>query len=903
MALSGSRGPPARASVRSATGPMANAEDLPTFGRYKILNLLGKGGTARVYRAVRSGQMGFGKEVALKVIDSEATADEEAALSLINEARLGGLLRHRNIVEIDDFEKVADTFYIAMEFIDGWALERILTVLKNKKKMFPPTVVLTIMADVCAGLDYAHDRADRDGNPLNIIHRDLKPGNIMVSRSGEVKIADFGTAKAKTNVKKTAVGFTRGTPAYMSPEQVAGEPLDQRSDIFALGAILYELVTLKMAFPGDNMFAVMRRVLDGDTSDAQAKMAEISPDLARVMGRCMAPESEDRYQSAREVADDLAAVARTLKPGPRLSDWVGDVMKDLPSTRTGEFGGDFVKNLRAAAAEQGAPALDVDVLAQTIQPGEELQGPTSLSPAESGSMAPLEADYDIFSSPDEFSMDFDHSQSSLPGDPGLMDQFGGLGAVAPPAAEPAASPRPRSLLSKPGAAAPLAPDPGPPMDFSGGAPPLGALSPDFSDGAPPLGSLTADPSGDPPPPGSSAPGRPGDGLPSAGPPPGQGSAHGEGPAPGPPRRASAPGAPQPLGPPGFDAGSFSLASSDPGSPAPRRERPPPRSRPGAAPPTNSAKTTDRSRTWQQSLSRRKRRDTILQGLILAAAVGGAYWLFGSPGGFEARQAEVMRVVRSFTGGAGGARVSASFVDIPVGSIVLGEKGEQNAGQSRGPIAVPAFSIMKNEVTVRQFRTGCPQRPFGMGCRGWDGGEVWQDDSHPVVNVTWDDAKEFCEGQSWILPSEAQWEMAARGPEHRKYPWGSEMKMKAMNYCDRGCDEAGLPFTNEDDRYPQTSPVGRFRAGATPLGVNDLSGNASEWTADCWVQNHFTRSDASVMEEEGCSTRAVRGGSWKETVHAQGAYRRSPAVASTRSEKIGFRCVKEAPQPAAEVAPK
>ncbi len=474
---------------------MANPEELPTFGRYKILNLLGKGGTARVYRAVRGGQMGFGKEVALKVIDPEATADEEAALSLINEARLGGLLRHRNIVEIDDFEQVDGTFYIAMEFIDGWALEKVLTVLKNKKTMLPPTLVLTIMREICAGLHYAHDRTDRDGSSLNIIHRDLKPGNVMVSRQGEVKIADFGTAKAATNVKKTAVGFTRGTPAYMSPEQVAGEVLDRRSDLFALGAILYELVTLKMAFPGDNMFAVMRRVLDGDTEDAQAKMAAISPDLARVMARCMAPEVEDRYQTAREVADDLEEISRTLKPGPKIGDWLREVMADMPSTKTGEFGGDFVQNLRAAAARIKQPAEPVDVRAQTIQPGEEFDAPSELSPIESGAMAPLDGDFDdVFAPSLDYSMDFDGSQSSLPGDPNLLDQFGGLGAVAPPdggAAGLPPTPGGRSLLSKPGSAVPLAPSSDLGAEFGGD------FGGDFGPGAPPLGALGGERSGEP----------------------------------------------------------------------------------------------------------------------------------------------------------------------------------------------------------------------------------------------------------------------------------------------------------------------------------------------------------------------------------------------------------------------
>lgn len=848
-----------RTSQGAQTSGMVKPEELPTFGRYKILNLLGKGGTARVYRAVRSGQMGFGKEVALKVIDPEATADEEAALSLINEARLGGLLRHRNIVEIDDFEKVDGTFYIAMEFIDGWALERVLTALKNKKKMIPPTIVLKIMQEICEGLHYAHDRADRDGNPLNIIHRDLKPGNVMVSRSGEVKIADFGTAKANTNVKKTAVGFTRGTPAYMSPEQVAGEPLDRRSDIFALGGILYELVTLKMVFPGDNMFAVMRRVLDGDTADAVEKMSQISPDLARIMARCMAPEVVDRYQTAKEIADDLATVSRTLKPGPSIAEFLKDAMRDTASTKTGEFGGDLVQKLRNEVPGIGPsrPAEPVDVRAQTIQPDEEFQAPEPMSQIESGAMAPLDDYDDVFAPSLEYSMEFDHgSQSDMPGDPDLLDQFG-MGAVAPSPPPPPPAERPRSLLSKPGARAPE------PFASPTGDLPLGAMAPLTEDN--PL----------PPPPPQAPPPRP----------------------PAPPPAPSGPGAAP--GSPNFDASMFSLQTSDPGAPVPRRERPPPRSRPGEAPPPPRTQTSaERSRSWQKSLAAKKRRDGILQIAVLAMLAGGGFWLFGSPGGFAARQAQISRMISSFTGGAGGARVNAAFVDVPGASLVLGEKGEQNAGESRAPIDVPGFAMMKNEVTVRQYRTGCVQRPFGMGCRGWDGGESFQGDDHPVVNVTWEDANGFCEGQGWSLPTEAQWEMAARGAERRKYPWGDEVKMKAMNYCDRGCDEAGLPHTNEDDGFPQTSPVGRFKAGASAQGINDLSGNASEWAKDCWVQNHFKREDWTAAEKRSCRTRAVRGGSWKETVHAQAAYRRTPAVATTRSEKIGFRCVKNVPPAAA-----
>ncbi len=283
---------------------------------------------AKVYRAMLSGPMGFEKEVALKKIDSRLTQDDRFVKALINEARLGGQLRHKNIVEVYEFNQVDGDYYLAMEFVDGWTLDAFLRECRKAQRWVPPSVVMEIAVQVCWGLDFAHSLRAKDGQEMHLVHRDLKPANIILSRSGDAKIMDFGIAKADSNLyKTTAADVTKGTPIYMSPEQVRGESLDARSDLFSLGSILHEMATLRVVFSGDQLLTIMHKVLQADISEAVSRADERIPGLGNILQRSMARRPEDRYSGAVELARDLeklrAAVLRN-DPGPSLYEFLRD---------------------------------------------------------------------------------------------------------------------------------------------------------------------------------------------------------------------------------------------------------------------------------------------------------------------------------------------------------------------------------------------------------------------------------------------------------------------------------------------------------------------------------------------------------------------------------------------------
>ena len=164
----------------------------------------------------------------------------------------------------------------------------------------------------------------------------------------------------------------------------------------------------------------------------------------------------------------------------------------------------------------------------------------------------------------------------------------------------------------------------------------------------------------------------------------------------------------------------------------------------------------------------------------------------------------------------------------------------------------------------------------------------------MVGVTWTEAKAWCEGQGWRLPTEAEWELAARGAEGRAYPWGEAHSPGAANYCDVGCAQGTLAVTWEDDGYAETAPVGSFPAGASPEGVHDLSGNVAEWVLDCWLPHHEGRSSWDDRASGNCIQRTVRGGSWRDPWGGMSASYRTPLSSATRSARVGFRCIRGAP---------
>jgi len=312
------------------------------FGRYQLVALLGEGGMARVYKAVLGGQMGFKKNVALKRISRSLTKNEKIIRALINEARLGGRLHHKNIVETYEFDDVDGHWYMAMEFVDGWPLDVLLAACRENRHWMPASVAVEIFENTLRGLSYAHDLTEEDGTPLQLVHRDLKPGNVMISRSGDVKVMDFGIAKAETNLYKTTdADSTKGTPVYMSPEQVRAEKLDKRSDLFSLGSMLHELITLQVPFQGSNLGSIVAGILETNLTQPLERVERRCAPLVPVVARLMAKNIDERYPDSQAVLKHLRDIRKDLPPGPTLADWLTDIDHELAKGVTaGDFGDD-----------------------------------------------------------------------------------------------------------------------------------------------------------------------------------------------------------------------------------------------------------------------------------------------------------------------------------------------------------------------------------------------------------------------------------------------------------------------------------------------------------------------------------------------------------------------------------
>jgi len=339
------------------------------LGKYVLLEEVGTGGMARVFRAVRAGAMGFRKEVALKQILPHVSREEKLVQALINEARVGGYLRHKNLVEIYEFENIDDVYVLSMEFVDGHTLSRVLRRARDRGPL-PLAPVVEIAIQICDGLEYAHAAVDEDGRDLRLVHRDLKPGNVMITREGRVKIMDFGIAKSQVNLfHTTTASITKGTPVYMSPEQVDGLPLDHRSDLFSLGSVIAEMITGEVVFECTQLFHVLGRIARADTSEALMRVEGRWPEMAPVVARALQKDPMDRYPDAAAMRGDLLAVRDRLAGDLELGGWVSGWMGD---GEVGADSGEATPNLASAAGPEE----------QTLRPPADDAGGDGPSPGE-----------------------------------------------------------------------------------------------------------------------------------------------------------------------------------------------------------------------------------------------------------------------------------------------------------------------------------------------------------------------------------------------------------------------------------------------------------------------------------------------------------------------------------------
>lgn len=277
------------------------------FGKYYLLERINVGGMAEVFKAKAFGVEGFERILAIKRILSNIAEDEEFITMFIDEAKIAGQLQHANIAHIMDLGKVDDDYFIAMEYVSGKDLRAIFDHLRKLDLTTPIPQLCFIAMQVCEGLDYAHGKKDTQGRPLNLVHRDVSPQNVIVGFEGEIKLVDFGIAKAAGKASKTQAGILKGKFGYMSPEQVRGLPVDRRSDIFSLGICMYELITGERLFTGESDFSTLEKVRNVEILPPTTFNKKIAPELERILLKALAKDADDRYQNAIDLHDDLQA--------------------------------------------------------------------------------------------------------------------------------------------------------------------------------------------------------------------------------------------------------------------------------------------------------------------------------------------------------------------------------------------------------------------------------------------------------------------------------------------------------------------------------------------------------------------------------------------------------------------
>jgi serine/threonine protein kinase len=275
--------------------------------RYHLLKKLESGGMAEVFLGEATSVQGFKKRVAIKRVLPHLASHTNFIGMFLDEARLGARLTHANIVSVFDIGKSDNSFFIVMEFVDGTNLKKIMETLRLKGQNFPLKDVIYIAMEACHGLSYAHELLDDDGHPVELVHRDVSPPNILISKRGEVKVTDFGLAKARTQLERTDPGVVKGKFSYLSPEVATGQEVDARADIFALGVCLWEMLAGRRLFLGDTDYETVQAVSNADVPSLVGVHPEMDPQIESLLLKALARDPDDRFSTAREFGDALAS--------------------------------------------------------------------------------------------------------------------------------------------------------------------------------------------------------------------------------------------------------------------------------------------------------------------------------------------------------------------------------------------------------------------------------------------------------------------------------------------------------------------------------------------------------------------------------------------------------------------
>ncbi len=342
------------------------------LGKYQLLRRLATGGMAEIFLARAQSIHGFEKQVVLKRILPQHASSDDFIRMFLAEARLAATLHHPNIVQVYDIGEEAGAYFFTMEYIEGEDLRRLVRAARHKQTPIPLAHILHVIMGMAGGLHHAHEKIGTDGLPLGIVHRDVSPSNVLVTYEGDVKVVDFGIAKAAAAQNSTIAGTLKGKIPYMSPEQCRGELVDRRSDIFSIGTLLWELTTGKRLFAGENEFAILNRVAKADVPPPSSVRPEYPPELEAIVMRALSRDPDNRYATAIDLQIDIEDFAREARL-PVSSARMGRFMRAL-----------FEEELKAAAAERFAVPASTEVPGSTmiVSPSSPPEGFSDLTPSE-----------------------------------------------------------------------------------------------------------------------------------------------------------------------------------------------------------------------------------------------------------------------------------------------------------------------------------------------------------------------------------------------------------------------------------------------------------------------------------------------------------------------------------------
>lgn len=275
--------------------------------RYQVIERIDAGGMAEVFKANSTSLQGFQKLVAIKRVLPSLTKNERFVRMFLDEAKVSLHLNHTNIVQVFDLGIADGTYFIVMEFVDGTNLKKIIQTLGERRQRLPIEEGVFIALEVCKGLSHAHNKRDMEDNHLSIVHRDISPPNVLISREGEVKITDFGLAKAKSQAEITDPGVVKGKFGYLSPEAAQGEEVDPRTDVFAVGILLWEMLAGRRLFLGESDLDTLKLVRDAKIPSLNQYGRKIPATLERILMRSLKRDPEERYQTTEQMGRELAS--------------------------------------------------------------------------------------------------------------------------------------------------------------------------------------------------------------------------------------------------------------------------------------------------------------------------------------------------------------------------------------------------------------------------------------------------------------------------------------------------------------------------------------------------------------------------------------------------------------------